>query len=71
MRHAARSFSTSNRTPRTSPLQQVSSAIERLQSEREILEEEVRQLRAAVQIYQEVVRRVALNGGVPVPAALR
>ena len=42
-----------------------------LQREREALEEEIRQLRAAVQIYTEVVRRVAANGGLPVPSALQ
>ena len=34
-----------------------------LLSEREILLEEVRQLRAAVDVYSEVVRRLELEGG--------
>lgn len=37
--------------------------IDRLRQERSLLEEEVKQLRAAVQIYAEVARRLAPTNG--------
>lgn len=40
-----------------------------LQEEREQLEEEVRQLRAAVQVYTAVVRRLQSEAGNPLRAA--
>lgn len=39
--------------------------IANLKQERELLEEEVRQLRAAVQVYTEVARRLSATTGVP------